>query len=44
MGAQQLLDSIPIPLLFVLLAAVAYGIHDVVYRLLVRQERLEPIH
>jgi hypothetical protein len=41
-SAQQLLDAIPIPLLFVLLALLAFAMHEGGFRLGVRQERLEP--
>ena len=42
MGAQHVLDAIPIPLLFVLLTVVAFGIHEGGFRLGTRQERLDP--
>ena len=42
MSAQQLLDAVPIPVLFVLLAGLAFAIHEGGFRLGVRQERLDP--
>lgn len=42
MSAQQLLDAIPIPLLFVVLALLAFAMHEGGFRLGVRQERLDP--
>ena len=37
-----MLDAVPIPLLFILLAAVAYAIHEGGYRLGLHRERLAP--
>ena len=42
MSAQQILDAIPIPLLFVLLGVLAFAMHEGGFRLGSRQERLDP--
>ena len=39
---QQLLDAIPVPLLFLLLSALAFAIHEGGYRLGTRQARIDP--
>jgi hypothetical protein len=41
-GEGQLLDSIPVPLLFIALAVIAYVLHEGGFRLGTRQERRDP--
>ena len=41
-GQQQLLDTIPVPLLFVLFVVLAFAIHEVGYRIGTWQERVDP--
>jgi len=41
-GQQQLLDAIPIPLLFIVLAVLAFALHEAGYRLGLLQARVDP--